>query len=289
MAKGEIVRFLASDGIELQGFLVNSNSKTGFLHIHGLAGNFYENSFLDELADFAAKKCITFLSMNTRGHDYVNDLVKIEGSGFKIVNMGGALEKFEDCILDIKAGIDFLKKKGCKRIILQGHSSGCQKIAYYRLKTNDKSVSGLILLAPADDMALVKKILGKEYRKTMKIAEKMIKNGKAGNFMPKWTVTLPIISAGRLYSLCSPTSIEARLFNYEGKMKEIVPIPVPVLAVFGGKDKYLTMPAEKTLDIIKAGACQKCTTAVIKDAPHNFRGYERHIVTVIGKWLNKLA
>ncbi len=286
MTKGEIVKFLTEDNIELQGFFVNSQSKLGLLHIPGIAGNFYENSFLDAVGDFAAEMCITFLSMNTRGHDYINDLVKIDGVKLKTMNNGGALEKFEDCVLDIKAGIGFLKKKGCKKIILQGHSSGCQKIAYYQLKTNDKFVSGLILLAPADDMTLVKKILGREYRKTIKIIEKMIKNDKADDFMPKWTVTLPIISAGRVWSLCNPSSIEARLFNYSGKMKEIASINVPVLAVFGNKDVYLTMPAEETLRILKTKA-QKCDTAVIKDAPHNFRGYEKELVKVLDKWIAK--
>ncbi len=289
MAKVEIVKFLTEDNLELQGFLIDSGSAIGILHIPGLAGNFYENSFLDAIEGFAGKRKITFLSINTRGHDYVNDLIKIEDSKHKIVNIGGALEKFEDCIYDINAGIDFLKRKGCDKIILQGHSYGCQKIIYYQFKTNDKNVIGLILLAPADDMNIARKILGKDFEKTLKFADDMIKNNKTDEFMPKGTASLPIISAGRLHSLVSPSSTESQLFNYEGKMKELASITLPILAVFGSKDIYLTMPAEKTLGILKSKAVKsKCDTAVIKNAPHNFRGYEKQLVEVINKWLDDL-
>ncbi len=285
MAKGEIVRFLASDGIELQGFFVDSKGDTAILHVHGINGNFYENSFLDKVADFASKKGMKFLSINTRGHDYVNDLVKIEGSRQKIVNIGGAVERFEDCVDDIKAGIEFLKREGCRKIILQGHSSGCQKIAYYKYKTKDRYVHGLMHLAPADDMTLVKRYLGKEYPEVMKNIAKMIRNGKTDDFMPKWTVTLPIISAGRLNSLCDTESIEARMFNYDGKLEELRSIDSNMLVIIAGNDKYLTMPAEKTADVIKS-KINRCVVEVVQDAPHNFRGYEEELVKRIDKWMD---
>jgi len=283
MVKGEIVKFLTKDGIELQGFLVDSKSKAGFLHIHGLSGNFYDNPFTDFVADLAKKNKITFLSMNTRGHDYVNDLTKFEGHRHRIVNIGGALERFEDCLIDIKAGINFLKSGGCKKIILQGHSSGCQRIVYYQSETEDKSVIGLILLAPADDMNIIKKILGSSAEKILKSARNRTNKGDY-NLIMQNVCGLPVMSAGRLSSLADPASVEAQLFNYEGKMAFVRSLEVPVLAIFGSKDIYLTMPAEKMLNILKSKV-RKCTTAAIENAPHNFRGHEARLVSVIDKWL----
>lgn len=288
MAKGEIVRFLAFDGIELQGFFVEGKKPSGILHIHGINGNFYENSFLDFIGNLAQKKGIKFLSMNTRGHDYVNELVKTSRHGFEIVNIGGALEIFEDCIQDIKAGIEFLKSKGCKKIILQGHSSGCQKIAYYQYKTNDRDVAGLVLSAPADDMTIVRNILGKDFEKVQKDIETAAKSGKYGKFMLQGTVGLPVISAGRLYSLSNSANIEARLFNFTGDMKEVASLSLPVLAVIGSKDIYLTMPAEKALKTLKSKMHKSslCTTSVIEGSPHNFRGYEKQLVDTLIKWID---
>lgn len=284
MSVGEIAKFFTRDGIELQGFLVGSKSNVGILHIPGISGNFYENSFVDAEAEYAAKEKMTFLSMNTRGHDYVNELVKKDGKNFRIINIGGALERFEDCTLDIQAGIAFLRKKGCRRIILQGHSSGCQKIAYYQLCKKDKAVAGLILLAPADDMTIIKNMLGKEFGKTAEQAGKIVKAGQGGEFVPQRL--LKVISAQRFCSLSRETSIEARLFNYEGAMKEIGTLTVPLLAVFGERDMYLTRPATELLMVLKRKAARaQCETAVIKNAPHNFRGYEKRLVDVIDKWL----
>ncbi len=289
MTKGEIVKFLTKDGIELQGFFVDSRSSTAILHIHGISGNFYENSFFDTIGGLAENKGIKFLSINTRGHDYVNDMTKKDGSEYKIINIGGALEGFEDCVYDINAGIAFLKRKGCKKIILQGHSSGCQKITYYQFKTKNRNVKALILLAPADDRNIARKMLGKDFERTLKLAEDMINDGKGSEFMPRGIAGLPIISAGRFYSLCHPSSKESRLFNYEGKMTELSSINIPILAVFGSNDIYLTMPAEKTLSILKSKSIKsKCGTFVIKGAPHNFRGYEKQLVSAVEKWLDTL-
>ena len=289
MVKVEIVNFFTEDNLELQGFIIDCNSKIGILHIHGINGNFYENSFLDNIGNFLEKRKVTFLSMNNRGHDYLNELAKIENSKIKTEFIGGALERFEDCIIDIKAGIKFLKEKGCKKIILQGHSSGSQKITYYQSRPTDKDVIGLILLAPADDKNIIKKMLGKETDKIFKNVEDLVKNNKAGDYMPKGLLDLPIISAGRLYSLLSPFQIESGLFDYYGEMKELGSIKLPILAVFGSKDMYLTMSAEKTLKILKSKASKsKCDTAIIEDAPHNFRDYEKQLVEIIGKWLENV-
>ena len=47
----EFVRFKASDGVELQGWLNHKGGNKAVIHIHGMSGNGYENYFLDNLRE----------------------------------------------------------------------------------------------------------------------------------------------------------------------------------------------------------------------------------------------
>jgi hypothetical protein len=76
MLKGEYCRTLTRDGLELQGFLAIPEAgpaKTSVLHVHGLAGNFYENRFIDHVAASVVRLGVNFLTINTRGRDYISD------------------------------------------------------------------------------------------------------------------------------------------------------------------------------------------------------------------------
>ncbi len=54
--KVDFIRFKATDGVELQGWLNNENNDTAVIHIHGMSGNGYENYFLDDLRGMYAKR-----------------------------------------------------------------------------------------------------------------------------------------------------------------------------------------------------------------------------------------
>lgn len=51
--KQKLVRINSIDGIELPGILYTPDISTNkiVIHVHGLSGNFYENRFLDNLAE----------------------------------------------------------------------------------------------------------------------------------------------------------------------------------------------------------------------------------------------
>ncbi len=48
----QVVRIYAEDGVELSGMISDSpkDVNRGILHIHGLAGNFYEQPFIDYIS-----------------------------------------------------------------------------------------------------------------------------------------------------------------------------------------------------------------------------------------------
>lgn len=282
---GEPVRIITKDGLELHGILFEPNKKTNkaLIHIHGWCGNFYENKFIDFIAKEAVDKGFAFLTFNNRGVGFVTDLIKRKKFKVEYVKIGGSWEKFEDCILDIKSAIDFLDKRGYKKIILQGHSLGCQKITFYKYKTKDKRVKALVELAPVDDVGFVKRLLRKKYGKSLKIAKRMIKKGLGNKPVPKWMSFSVLLNAKRYLDIADPKTLQGRIFDYSGKLKEIKAVDCPVFAIFGSKDDYETKPEEK-LEILKNNV-KNCDIELIKNANHGFVGFETKLSKLVGNWI----
>jgi len=139
--RSPIVEVETKDGLPLYGLLSESNKNTIVINTHGTAGNFYEENFLNKLAEVIHKKGISFLSTNNRGA-YVLQAYSPRGS---------AMEHFEDCVLDIDAWMSFVISKGYSKIILQGHSLGSEKVVYYMNKGKYKDkISAVILLGFSD-------------------------------------------------------------------------------------------------------------------------------------------
>jgi pimeloyl-ACP methyl ester carboxylesterase len=279
-------RIITDDELELHGLLYEPDKTTAnvLIHIHGWVGNFYENKFIDHIAKEATQKGFAFLTFNNRGAGIITDFAKRKKTKVEYVRIGGSLEKFEDCTCDIQASIDFLATKGYKKIVLQGHSLGCQKAAFYLYKTKDKRVKGLVLLAPVDDFAYTKEELGKNYEKSLIIARKMIKDGKSDKPVPKPMSFYPLLNAEVFLNVTDPTSPSGRLFNYAGELKEVQDINCPTLTIFGSKDEYQLNP-DKQLNILKE-KIKKCNIRSINGAGHGFVGFEEILAKSISSWLN---
>lgn len=283
--KTSFQRITTQDGLELHGLLFEPDKKTTnvLIHIHGWVGNFYENKFIDYIAEEAVSKGFAFLCFNNRGAGIINDFIKIKKSKIDYVRIGGSLEKFEDCILDIKAAVNSLSKKGYKKIILQGHSLGCQKITYYKYKVKNKRVKGLILLAPVDDVDFTKKQLKNKYKKALEIAKQMVKKGRSNDAVPKWMEFYPLLNAKMFLNIADPKSVSGKIFDYLGNFKEIKSINCPKLAVFGSEDKYQSNPNGK-LKILKENI-KDCDIGLVQNAEHGFTGFEKKLSKLIGNWL----
>ena len=59
---------------------------------------------------------------------------------------------FEDSVIDIKAGLDFLEARGMEELILGAHSLGSITITHYMATTNDPRVKAQVHFAPTGDM-----------------------------------------------------------------------------------------------------------------------------------------
>lgn len=298
--QGKSVRVFTDDGLELNGLFClptkARKNKTAVLHIHGFNGNFYQERFVDHIADRLTEYGFAFLTVNTRGHDYTSYFTRKTDSGLIYSRMGGALDVFEECIYDVKAWIDFLEVQGFRSVILEGESLGTVKVAIYQHQTQDKRVHGLVLMSPLDHIGLQKSALKDKYDEAINVARQMIVMKKAEEFMPM--IYCPLwqspISAKTYISAFDP-SAKSGIFNFHdpnARFKELSTIKCPILATYGTVEEAVVgNRVEEALSIIKKRTVSspKCDTALIHGAPHNYLGYEKDVSTLVKNWVTKVS
>src|SRR5208283_2893720 len=101
--KGELVYFDTSDRIRLCGFLSRPKQRTDkmVIHLHGLQGNFYGSTYINALSETFTKKGFNFLSIEQHGSYTIKGTKRGRSNKAKRILLGGALERFEDCVYDI--------------------------------------------------------------------------------------------------------------------------------------------------------------------------------------------
>jgi pimeloyl-ACP methyl ester carboxylesterase len=285
--QGKLVTFIATDKLILNGFLVEGKrAKRCIIYVHGMTGNFYHGLLAKTLAEKALRHGYSSFLINTRGHDALSSGRFMSGAR-KRVRIGTLVEKFEDCIKDIDGAIKFLKSKGYKEFILAGHSTGCQKILYYQYLRKRRDVRALLLLAPDDDYNLNRKELGRRWGALVKEAKSLsrAKRGMAYNiFNPRFP-----FAPARFLSVADPKRIEARLFNYDGKLAEFSRVKTPMYVVFGTKDEGAVKPVEEYVSILwERTSSRNYGSLIIKNARHSFSEYESVVADSAMKWLQGL-
>ncbi len=282
---GSVVKFRTDDGIMLKGVLFRNVIKpmACMIFVHGMSGGALSGVSL-AIAKGLGDDCALF-SFGNRGCGLVSSFTKYSrGKKMRFV-AGTNLERFEDCIYDIKSAVDSMSRLGYSRFILIGHSTGCQKAAYYQYATRDRRIAGIVLVAPCDDYNLNKERLGRDYKRMREICSKMIKAGRGGDAAPGAFG----LSAQRLDSLINDGKVEARMFDYDGRLKEFGTIDTPMLAIFGSEEENATKPVGMCLGILESRtSSEKFDKLIIRGADHAFEGKERALVRGIKKWIDGL-
>ena len=213
--KTSLHRIVTSDSIELVGLLYEPEETTSkiLVHVHGMAGNFYENSFLDAIADTLTKNGIAFFAFNNRGCELMKDLTKFVDGKKTIVRIGNAYEKFEDSSVDIAAAIDFVSSKGFSNIHLSSHSLGAPKVAYYVANGNDKRLLSVIFLSPADMVGLIG--MDKNYEEDNRMARQMVVEGRGDKLLPNLVLWDESPLSAKTYVSLGGRDSNVAIFNYE--------------------------------------------------------------------------
>ena len=294
--RGEFCRVLTEDGLELQGMYVAPDggaSEMTLVHTHGLDGNFYENRFVDHVANACLQNGLSFITANNRGHDYISDLIRENPESGEITysQIGGIYELFEESVLDIAAWVGFARSRGSKKFIIQGHSHGALKAIYYLSKGGAEGVEGLVLLSPSDDFGKQRASLGDTFDDALALAEGLISEGKGLEVLPPGIFHYPI-SAQSYYDIYRPGSPLA-LFNVSrtdrSDFPELAGVKVPVLMIVGSVDEaFLGEPDEflRTSHDLLTNA-PSFEGSVLLGAPHNYLGWDEEVGKTIGAWLSR--
>lgn len=284
--KFELIKFLTPKKIELFGFYIGKkNPETIYIFIHGLGSSIFRKA---ELYQKLVGKNSAVFAFNNRGNEIISRFSQVKEKGKrKSKTIGSAHEKFTDSLDDISGAVQWVKKLKPKKIILVGHSTGCQKSIYYLSKKPDKKVKAVVLLSPISDLAGVLNFSSKDqFMKAYKFAKKQVENKKGDELLPLsiWPI---YIDAQRFLSLYSQNSLE-EIFCYSQESKKariLRKVEVPIYILLGDEDKYLDRPAEHIADwFSKDLDSRRIKTEIIKGADHSFSGFEKLVVLKIKKY-----
>jgi pimeloyl-ACP methyl ester carboxylesterase len=278
----QFIQFDTEDGLRLNGILKNVGSDTTIVHIHGKAGNFYENKFVKLMFEFYASAGFNFMSFNNRGHASYAEAYQ----NGKIAYIGTAVERFEDCLLDLTAAKMFAKNFG-SRVIFQGHSFGCEKIMYYSQQI-DPTVE-LILLSPSDGYKLQMVYITPEtvedqisrLKNTYKLeGMEWLAPEEYGIRVEGVNYHVPII-AQALVELMSGPAFEILSLDKSWRGPNITARSYIYL---GGCDGLQVDGIEKMVDTLQE-RFDAATIAVFEDGNHHLKPIETNVMKSIVSWI----
>ncbi len=121
----EVQKLLTDDGVTVQVAWIPPRAPDlpVLLWTHGV-GSSFTLSGLWTVCQHLASQGWGVAFINNRGHDWV----ALNPGDRRWI--GAAFERFEDCVLDFQAALRWLRERGCRRIVIGGHSLGGLKAAY---------------------------------------------------------------------------------------------------------------------------------------------------------------
>ncbi len=278
----EIIQTTTADGVVLKGLLTNpkNDTKNIIIHIHGMSGDIYSNSFYPIMHCEYPDNGWAFLATENRG----SSSIRIFDSSKGEVVIGNTFEIFEDCIFDIEAWINKVVELGFENIWLQSHSLGTSKVAYYMFNKNDKRVKGIVWLSPSDMLGLVQDPIGKaDHDICYKQAIELLSINNPNQILDHKLWGSYMLSAGTYINLFGDNANTA-IFNYGNESlgwKVVNSIKVPVLAITGTKDDGI-LPVMNPSDGMKLLESKlmnskRIKTVVFNGSAHDYAGFEKQI------------
>ncbi len=291
----EVIYFLATDGIKLDGLLYTSKNKTTdiILSIHGMGSNCMKKRE-STMARVANENNIDYFCFNNRGSELVK-YIRRYTQGKREKELGGTI--YEDVLEgyeDITGAIIKLKELGYKNIYLQGHSLGCTKIVYTYNELKDEQddmvndIKGIILNSLIDIPTALKVYLRDNFDKYLAYAEEKEKNGQKDEIMPQEAFIHPISVKTFLRYARDYQDINFAHFGEDKELKVLNNIDVPLFMRWGNVNEMIVQMPEELVDLMN-----KCITNPDKDiyyidgANHSYEGKEgelaKQIITFIEK------
>lgn len=261
--------------------------------MHGNFGNFYNNKFIWHMSKLYTQSGIGFLSFNLSAHDGLCEGYRLGELDY----IGGAAADYNESLYDIDAAVKFVRSMGYQKIILQGHSLGCDKIIEYILKY-DRWDCSIVLLSPVDSYAVQSRWLCL-HKNGETIEEQIQRLKSSGSFSSEaldwldineygaegqnteWVYKIPITRATLL------SIIEGYAFKYLNlKCGEDFLIKNPTY-IFLGIHDGLQMSSQKEMRSFLSKHFISCTFEDTLDSDHDIIGVEQILIKRIVFWVKK--
>lgn len=267
------------------------------IEVHGMSGNFIENYYANVLGEKLATNGYGFIYGHNRGYCHVNDIatkpVNKENNGWDYTRVGETYELFEDSPKDVAAWVDKARGLGYKKIILLGHSLGCNKTIYYLYNSSDAKIDGVILASPPDMVGLVKlEKYQPDYNKLLQQARELVKADKPREVLDGKIWDWYEISAQTYLSLFEENGAADNLplLRNPEKFDQLASINQPILGIMGEHDDIEIRNLKEDIELIKSKAisCPDFQIQFIEGGNHNYENREDIFANTVVNWIDKL-
>ncbi len=288
--KVEIVSFLATDGVSLDGILRTRDlySDRLLIQVHGMTSNCFgrRNAIIAQYVDMLE---IDSLSFNNRGCEVASLTKNVNGSQ-KLC--GTAFEDISESYFDIYGAIEYAVSRGYREIYLQGHSLGATKViyAYNRMLKENKKLSeyvkALVLLSLVDVVNYVKH-LAKDF---VPYAEMALKTGQNTYLFYKEGYISPMSPQTFLRYAKHGRDINFAQFGKEHDSFEVLnSFPVPLFFRWGNEKEISLMDIKAQVEFLKRKIHNpKLDVGYIEGANHSYVGKEIELAEEITNFLSEL-
>ncbi|KAF2197022.1 DUF1749-domain-containing protein [Delitschia confertaspora ATCC 74209] len=193
-----------------------------------------------------------------------------------------------------KAVVYFRELRGNGKVVLMGHSTGCQDLMEYIVGAGHEArptVNGMVLQAGVSDReALVQELHPEVYNSTVELAQQMLKEGRQNDILPRNDASKAFGSAMTAYrwlSLASPDKNgdddyfssdldDEKLASTFGKIVK----ETPVMFLFSGSDEHVPGFVDKKGLVERwtgfvrrgGGVVDEDDGGVVEGASHNLNG-----------------
>jgi len=286
----ELVKFEATDGVELPGLLYEPDRRTrrAAVFLHGTGGaSIFDSNRTNRLAREFTSRGIAWLPFNNRGAHLVRWL-----RGTKRPKRGGmAYELIRECVRDIDGAARFLRSRGYRELYLIGHSTGANKIAIYDHFRRRNPYRKYVLLAGGDDTGMFYRDLGPaRFRRTLERA----RTKRDDELVPP-SITPLMLSWRSLYDMMNPDGhynvfpflelMRGVRLSRRKRFRYVSAIRKPSLYVYGDSDEFSYGDVPGCVAVLSEHVGANAEIVVMEDANHGFSGREEELGALVGEWL----
>lgn len=268
------------------------------IEVHGMSGSFIENYYANVLGQKLAAQGYGFIYGHNRGYCHVNDIatrpVKSDDNGWNKTRIGEAYELFEDSPKDVSAWVAKARELGYRKIILLGHSLGCNKTIYYLHQNPDADIAGVILASPPDMVGLVElERYQPNHLQLLAQARELVVAGKPREVLSGKIWDWYELSAQTYLSLfvTGGAADNLPMLRNPEKFDQLAVIKQPILAIMGEHDDIEIRDLRKDIELIKSKAlsCPDFQIYFVPGANHDYENREVDFATEVLGWVEGLA